>query len=105
MQLAEEVTSAFYGDEKAKAAQQDFVVKFQKKAIPDEMESYVLKGSVKCLDVLVDSGMVKSRNEGRTLIAQNGVKLNEKPVTEWSADLTEGVLQIGKRKFLRLVKP
>ncbi len=105
MALAGEVTSAFYGDEKAQAAQQDFVVKFQQKAIPDEMESFVLKGTLKCLDVLVEAGLVKSRSEGRSLIAQNGVKLNEKPVTEWGADLSEGVLQVGKRKFLRLIKP
>lgn len=105
MQLAAEVTSAFYGDEKAKAAQQDFVVKFQQKAIPDEMESYELKGSLNCLDVLVESGMVKSRSEGRNLIAQNGVRLNEKPISEWNTDLEAGVLQVGKRKFLRLVKP
>ena len=105
MQLAAEVTSAFYSDEQAKAAQQDFVVKFQQKAIPDEMDRFVLKGSLKCLDVLVESGMVKSRSEGRSLIAQNGVKLNEKTLTEWGADLSEGVLQVGKRKFLRLVKP
>lgn len=104
MQLAAEVTNAFYGEEKAQAAQQDFIVKFQQKSIPDEMDSYILKGSLKCLDVLVASGLVKSRSEGRSLIEQNGVKLNEEPVTEWGADLGEGVLQVGKRKFLRLIK-
>jgi Tyrosyl-tRNA synthetase len=49
--------------------------------------------------------MVKSRSEGRNLIAQNGVRLNEKPVSEWNTELEAGVLQVGKRKFLRLVKP
>ena len=104
MQLAAEVTSAFYSDEDAKAAEQDFVTKFQKKAIPDEMDEYTLTGEQKCLDILVDSGLVKSRTDGRNLIKQNAVRLNEELVNDWNTDLTEGVLQVGKRKFLRLVK-
>ncbi|MDK2981246.1 MAG: tyrosyl-tRNA synthetase, partial [Chloroflexota bacterium] len=105
MALASEVTSAFYGDEQAKAAEQDFVVKFQQKSIPDEMEEYTLKANQKCLDVLVDAGLVASRSQGRNMISQNAVKLNEELVTDWNADLSEGVLQVGKRKFVRLVKP
>lgn len=104
MQLAVEVTSAFYGDESARAAEQDFVVKFQQKAIPAEMDEYLLSEKRNCLDVLMDTGLVKSRTEGRNLIDQNGVKLNEKAITEWKAELSEGVLQVGKRKFLRLVE-
>lgn len=103
MHLAAEVTSAFYGDENAKAAEQDFVVKFQQKAIPEVMEEYQLSENRNCLDVLMDAGLVKSRTEGRNLINQNGVKLNEKTITDWKAELSEGVLQVGKRKFLRLV--
>jgi tyrosyl-tRNA synthetase len=105
MALASEVTSAFYGDEKAKEAEQDFVIKFQQKSIPDEMDEYVLKADQKCLDVLVEAGLVKSRTDGRNMITQNAVKLNEELVTDWNAELGEGVLQVGKRKFVRLVKP
>ena len=104
MQLAFEVTDAFYGDEKAKAAEQDFVLKFQKNAMPDEMDEFKLSAGQKCLDVLVDSGMVSSRTEGRNLIKQNAVKLNEELVSDWNAELSEGVLQVGKRKFRKLVK-
>ena len=104
MALAAEVVSAFYDEAAAKAAEQDFVTKFQKKAIPDKMDEYTLKGDMKCLDVLVDSGLVKSRTDGRNLIKQNAVKLNEEQITDWNAELSEGVLQVGKRKFLRLLK-
>ena len=104
MALAAEVVSAFYDEAAAKAAEQDFVTKFQKKAIPDKIDEYTLKGDMKCLDVLVDSGLVKSRTDGRNLIKQNAVKLNEEQITDWNAELSEGVLQVGKRKFLRLVK-
>lgn len=104
MQLSFEVTSAFYGDEKARAAEQDFVLKFQKNSIPDEMDEFKLSAGQKCLDVLVDSGMVGSRTEGRNLIKQNAVKLNEELISDWNAELSEGILQVGKRKFRKLVK-
>jgi tyrosyl-tRNA synthetase len=50
----------------------------------------------------VDTGLVKSRSEGRTLIEQNAVRLDGENVKSWDAELKPGVLQVGKRKFLRL---
>jgi tyrosyl-tRNA synthetase len=102
MKLAFEVTDSLYGTEGAESAQADFVNKFQKNLAPEEMPSYALKGSLKCLDVLVDTGLVKSRSEGRTLIEQNAVRLDGENVKSWDAELKPGVLQVGKRKFLRL---
>ena len=104
MRLAAEVTGAFFSETQAKAAETDFVVKFQQKAIPDEMDDFMVEDGQKCLDVLVSSGMVKSRSEGRSLIDQHAIKFNEMIVDDWNAVLGEGVLQVGKRKFLRLKK-
>ncbi len=104
MRLAAEVTGAFFSESQAKAAETDFVVKFQQKAIPDEMDDFMVEDGQKCLDVLVSSGMVKSRSEGRSLIDQHAIKFNEMIVDDWNAVLGEGVLQVGKRKFLRLKK-
>jgi tyrosyl-tRNA synthetase len=102
MKLAFEVTDSLYGTEGAESAQADFVNKFQKNLAPEEMPSYALKGSLKCLDVLVGTGLVKSRSEGRTMIEQNAVRLDGENVKSWDAELKSGVLQVGKRKFLRL---
>jgi tyrosyl-tRNA synthetase len=102
MKLAYEVTDSLYGIAGADKAQADFVNKFQKNTAPDEMASYTLKGSVKCLDVLMDAGLVKSRSEGRTMIEQKAVRLDGEPVKSWDEELKPGVLQVGKRKFLRL---
>lgn len=104
MRLAAEVTGAFFSETQAKAAETDFVVKFQQKAIPDEMDDFMVEDGQKCLDVLVSSGMAKSRSEGRSLIDQHAIKFNEMIVDDWNAVLGEGVLQVGKRKFLRLKK-
>jgi tyrosyl-tRNA synthetase len=102
MKLAFEVTDSLYGTEGAESAQADFVNKFQKNLAPEEMPSYALKGSLKCLDVLVGTGLVKSRSEGRTMIEQNAVRLDGENVKSWDTELKPGVLQVGKRKFLRL---
>jgi len=103
MSLAFEVTCAFYGDGGAQAAKNDFVQKFQKKEIPDNISEYSLPASRNCLDVLVDSGLVSSNSEGRRMIKQNAVKLDGETIIDWNEDLKPGVLQVGKRKFRKLV--
>jgi tyrosyl-tRNA synthetase len=102
MQLAFEITDSFYGKEGAMRAEGDFVNKFQKNAMPDEMGSFTLGASKKCLDVLIESGLVKSKSEGRSMISQKAVKLDGKIIPDWDSILGPGVLQVGKRKYIRL---
>ena len=103
MKLAFEVTSAFYGDVEAEDAEKDFIVKFQKKSIPDEIPEFSLPKKPICLDVLVDSGLVASRSQGRRMIEQKAVKLDGETIVDWDCALVPGVLQVGKRKFIRLL--
>ena len=103
MKLAFEVTSAFYGDVEAEDAEKDFIVKFQKKSIPDEIPEFSLPKKPICLDVLVDSGLVASRSQGRRMIEQKAVKLDGETIMDWDCALVPGVLQVGKRKFIRLL--
>ena len=104
MKLAFEITDSFYGSDGAKSAEADFVSKFQKNAAPEEMGSFSLGASKKCLDVLIESGLVKSRSEGRSMISQKAVKLDGDVIPDWDGNLHSGVLQVGKRKFIRLVE-
>ncbi len=105
MQLAYAITSAFYGDSLADEAENRFVTTFQKGDIPDEMpEVHLEAGKHTVLDVLVDQGLVSSRSEGRRVISQQGVKLDGVTVGDPTAVLdTGGVLQVGKRKFVRIL--
>ncbi len=105
MQLAYEVTRLFYNEEQATQAQDAFIKLFQKGAVPEDMPEYQLDGEQNILDVLVDAGLVSSKSEARRLMNQNGVKLDGEPLTDPTASLQpEGVLQVGKRHFVRLVK-
>jgi tyrosyl-tRNA synthetase len=105
MELAQEITEIFYGAEEAKQAKQAFISVFQKGNVPDEMPEFKLEGDQTLLDILQNSGLVKSRGEGRRLVVQNGVKLDGETLTDPNMLLSEpGVLQVGKRRFLRIVK-
>ena len=103
MKLAYEVTSAFYGDDEADAAEKDFILKFQENSIPDVIAEFSLPKDALCLDVLVDAGLVNSRSQGRRMIEQNAVKLDGETITDWNCQVKSGVLQVGKRKFIRLI--
>jgi tyrosyl-tRNA synthetase len=103
MKLAREVTEIFHGDEAAVKAEQTFVSVFQKGSLPDEMPTFNLRPGQTVLDVLVEAKLVGSKSEGRRLIEQNGVRLDGETLTEPNAVLPHvGVLQAGKRRFLKL---
>ena len=104
MALAKEIVSIYHGSEHAGKAQADFVRVFQEQGQPDEMETYQLQDGQTVLDVLVDAGLVESRSQARRLISQNAVKLDEGKLNDPHQPFPgKGVLQVGKRKFIRIV--
>jgi tyrosyl-tRNA synthetase len=104
MGLAYEITEIFFGQEEAEGAQEVFVKVFQKGDLPEEMAEYKLQQGQTVLDVLETGGLIQSRGEGRRLIKQNGVRLDGKTLTDPNQSFPGlGVLQVGKRKFLRVI--
>ncbi len=104
MNLAWEIVSSFYSDNDADKAQQNFISMFQKKDIPTEMPVCPYSPDQKLLDVLLANGLASSKAEARRLIEQKGVKLDGEVLSDPFAPLDKtGVLQVGKRHFLRLV--
>ncbi|MDK3161689.1 tyrosine--tRNA ligase [Kamptonema cortianum] len=108
MRLAREIVTIFHSAEAAEAAQKRWDEVFRGgSGIPEDIPEAVIEAEEKVVDVLRRLGMVPSGSEARRLIQQNGVRLNEQPVTDIHAVITPGelpaVLQVGKRKFVRLV--
>ncbi len=104
MELAKEITSAFFGDEAADHAKQEFINMFQKGDMPDEVPEFHPAGEPVLLDVLVDSELVKSKSEARRLIQQNGVKVDGEAVNDPFMVLPLGaVVQVGKRRFIKVI--
>lgn len=103
MKMAFEITSIFYGDNEAQKAQESFVKTFQQKEVPDEMPEFELQPGQTVLDVILAAKMAASRSEARRLFDQKGVRLDGETIER--SDITfphPGVLQVGKRKFLRV---
>ena len=103
MRMSSEITSIFYGDTEAKSAQDAFVKMFQQKEIPDDMPEHVLKSGETVLDVLLAAKLVSSKSEARRLFDQKGIRLDGETLERGDAAFPHGgVLQVGKRKFLRV---
>jgi len=106
MELAREITGIFYGDEAAQAAEHAFVNVFQQHALPDEMEEVKIAQPMNIVDLLIFTQAAKSKNEARRLIDQGGVKIDGEVIAGATTMIEVNaprVLQVGKRKFVRLV--
>jgi tyrosyl-tRNA synthetase len=105
MKLAKEITSAFFDDAQAEAAQENFITLFQKGDMPDDISEYQVKGEPVLLEVLLDSGLVQSKSEGRRMVQQNGVKVDGETASDPFMTLNlPAVVQVGKRKFIKAIK-
>ena len=103
MKLGREIVSIFYSDREALAAEEAFVRLFRQKETPDEMPEYRMTAGASVLDVLTGSGLVSSKSEARRLIEQKGVRLDGETLERGDEIFPHpGVLQVGKRRFLRV---
>jgi len=106
MKLAWEIVSIFHGDEAATRAEEHFKRVFQRRELPREMPTYKLNAPRNIVELLVETGLAKSKSEGRRLIQQGGVRLDGEPIAsiELVIQPKDGlVLQVGRRRFVRLV--
>jgi tyrosyl-tRNA synthetase len=104
MELAKEITSAFFGDEDAEHAKSEFIKMFQKGDMPDEIPEFHPEGEPVLLDILVDSGLVKSKSQARRLIQQKGVKIDGDAAEDPYEQISEGaIVQVGKRRFVKVI--
>jgi len=105
MKLAREIVGTIFGDEAAAPAEEAFVRLFQQHAAPEAMQEYALKDGQTLVDVMIAAGLAPSKSEARRLGAQHGVRLEGEVLTDPTAVLTTGgVLQVGKRNFVRLTR-
>ncbi len=105
MQLAREIVGAFYSDEAAAQAEDDFVRVFQQRDVPAEMPEFALAPGQSVVDVLVAAGLAPSRGQARRLVEQKGVRLDGLVIEDPNAPFPgAGVLQVGKRHFVKLVQ-
>lgn len=103
MKLAREIVSIFYGDEAAQAAEAAFVRLFQQRETPEQMPEYQAPAGATVMDVLTGAGLVSSKSEARRLLEQKGIRLDGETLERGDVPFPHpGILQVGKRRFVRV---
>ena len=102
--LADEIITRFHSAEAAQQAQQNFINRFAKNQIPDEMDEFNLDQGLRIANLLKEAGLVSSTSEAFRMIKQGAVKIDGEKVTDRDLEPEAGtaVYQVGKRKFARI---
>ena len=106
--LAQEIVARFHSQEEAEQALQEFIARFQKGAMPDEMpeqEIATATGSLSISIVLKEAGLTASTSEAIRMIKQGAVRIDGERIEDGKLELRAGethVLQVGKRRFARI---
>lgn len=102
--LAKEIIERFHSAADADAAEQEFINRFQKGAMPDEMPEFSFEGEQTLANLLKEAGLVASTSEAIRMVQQGGVKIDGEKVEDSKLALSAGtaVYQVGKRKFARI---
>ena len=107
-ELGMEIVARFYDDAAAEGARQEFISRFQKGAMPDEIPDRALEsqeGQLGIAHLLKGAGLVSSTSEAFRMIKQGAVKIDGERVEDRGLLIEAGsthIYQVGKRKFARV---
>jgi len=109
MNLAKTIVAEYYSEDEAAKAEQEFVNIFSKKGLPEEMEEHRVNEGTSLIDFIAEQGLAPSKSEARRLIQGGGVKIEGEKVSDINRKIGFNgsdslVLQVGKRRFARLLK-
>ena len=107
-ELGVEIVARFHNDAAAEGARQEFISRFQKGAMPDEIPEVSLDaedGRLGIAHLLRGAGLVGSTSEAFRMIKQGAVKIDGERVEDRALHIEAGsthIYQVGKRKFARV---
>ena len=105
-ELARKIVTIYYDENKALEAENHFNQVTVSKGIPDEIEEFKLTEDELLVNIIADSGLLKSRSEARRMIKQSAVKIDGKTVSDIQYKVSSSssfILKVGKRKFLKVI--
>ncbi|WP_322905253.1 tyrosine--tRNA ligase [Paenibacillus campi] len=111
MNLAYTFVRMYHGVEAAEAAKNHFVTVFQQRALPDDIQEFVLEpsqledGRIGVVELVSLLGFAASKSEARRSIQQGALKVNEQKLDDVNAAIEPkdgDIVQVGKRKFAKL---
>ena len=108
VKLAQEIIERFHDGKAAVKALENFEARFQRGAMPDEIDEIEVKiqGSSFCIaNLLKESGLTSGTSEAIRLINQGAVKIDGEKVSDAKLEIsinTQNIYQVGKRKFAKV---
>lgn len=107
MRLARELVTLYHDKKSAEQAEKEFIEIFANKGLPEDIPTQKFsKNKMNIVELLAESKLVSSKGEARRLIEGGGVRVDGNKVATHEAEIdltTEKLLQVGKRKFLRML--
>jgi len=106
--LAEELIARFHDGEAATRARENFIARFQKGAMPEEMPERTLSADEQTIPIatlLRQAGLVQSTSEALRMIQQGAVRIDGERIADKKLQIEVGscqVYQVGKRRFARV---
>jgi len=106
--LGKEVVARFHSQAAADKAQENFIARFQKGAMPDEMPELEIasdNGVILIGNLLKEAKLTKSTGEAMRMIKQSAVKIDGEKVSDDRLEIRAGstaIYQVGKRKFAKV---
>ena len=106
--LAEEIITRFHAEADAVAAREAFIAQFAKNRIPDDIPELSFdapEDGYPIANLLKDAGLCGSTSDAMRMIQQGAAKIDGEKVADKSVRIpagTEGVFQVGKRKFAKI---
>jgi len=103
--LGEEIVARFHSEAEATQARENFIARFQKGAMPDDIPEVELtseEGQMPIANILKEAGLVSSTSEALRMIKQGAVKIDGERVEDKGLVITKGnkhIYQVGKRRF------
>ncbi|MDF0726550.1 tyrosine--tRNA ligase [Cytobacillus sp. S13-E01] len=107
MLLGRTIVRMYHSEVSAVRAEEHFKTVFQKGSLPEDIPVVVWNGDgeVGIIDLLVDLKLQSSKSEARRMIQNGGVRVNEEKINDVNLQVTianDLILQVGKRKFVKL---
>ncbi|MCG9583851.1 tyrosine--tRNA ligase [Vibrio tubiashii] len=102
--LAKEIIARFHSQADADAAEQEFVNRFAKNQIPDEMPEFAFDTGLPVSNILKEAGLCASTSEAMRMVKQGAAKIDGEKVADskFAPEAGTYVFQVGKRKFARI---
>ena len=106
VKLAKEIVAMYHSEKAADTAEQEFINIFKKGGTPDDMPEFDINGDRNIIDLLELCYLIDSRADGKRLIKQGGVRIDDEKIDDASKTIhlkKDMIIQVGKRKFAKIV--